>query len=197
MDWFASWYVPYIIRRNFSALRFHGERNGCSEPLLVLSNHAGWWDPFFIIYANLKFFHKRYHVMMLEKELKARPLLRQAGAYSVRKSSRDALVTLEYTVQLLRHERNLVEIFPQGRIESPLLDTMHFEKGVDLVLEKSPHCRVLFAACFTEYFSSRKPEAHVFLSWWNASAMGVASDFNQFYQDCRCRMIAMHKSSEP
>ncbi len=194
MDWFARGYVPLIIRGNFSSLHFHGEMKQRPQSLLVLSNHAGWWDPFFIIYANLRYFGKRYHVMMLEEELKARPLLRQAGAYSVKKNTRDAVISLDYTVELLRDRRNLVELFPQGKIESPLLETIRFQRGIDYVLERSPDCAVMLVACFTDYFSRRKPEAHVFLHTISPTDNPMAEKYNHFYHASRQQLIALHKT---
>jgi 1-acyl-sn-glycerol-3-phosphate acyltransferase len=194
MDWFEQGYVPFILRRRFDQVIFHGDTTGEKSSVLMLSNHIGWWEPFFMMAANRKFFKKRYHVMMLEEELRKRPLLRQAGAFSVKKKSREVMESLHYTVDLLNNSLNLVQLFPQGNIESPFVERIVFESGINFIARRAPSAAVWFQCNFIEYFSRSKPEAHVFFRRAVSSALTLEENFNHFYRECRNHLVALHKN---
>ena len=40
------------------------------KSLIVLPNHFSWWDGFLIDYVNRKLFGRKFHILMLEEQLK-------------------------------------------------------------------------------------------------------------------------------
>src|SRR4029078_9939760 len=96
--------------------------------ILILSNHFSWWDAFFMVYLNIRLFKKRYHVMMLEEQLKKFRFFSHGGVYSVKKKSRDMIESLDFTCHLLENKKNLVQLFPQGDIQSQHVKYITFQK---------------------------------------------------------------------
>ena len=78
-----------------------------NKAILLIPNHFSWWDGFFYYFINLKFFRKRFHVMMLEKELSKRPIFKYIGAFSVEQKSETVQETLSYTSDLLKNPNNI------------------------------------------------------------------------------------------
>lgn len=194
---FFKWYVPWIINRQFEKVVLHDAPSKIDSSLLVLSNHFSWWDPFLIFYSNQKLFNKKFFVMMLEAELRKRPLLARGGCYSVKKNSRGVVESLNYTLELLRDEKNLVLLFPQGEIESVQVWHLKFESGIRSIIKRmqsEPH--ILFTATFIEYFSQRKPEAHLYFKLLETNGTSanrnIESEYNEFYSASKKSMISLH-----
>ncbi|MCS6916235.1 MAG: lysophospholipid acyltransferase family protein [Chitinophagales bacterium] len=188
MDWFGRWYVPWLLRRHFEAVHFFDAPQNVYEALLVLSNHQSWWDPFLMIRANQHFIHKKYFVMMLEHELRRRPLLRHAGAFSVRPGSRTVIHSLDYAAGLLQHNSHLLHVFPQGQIVSVCAERVLFRSGVRYLLQQArPAFRVCFSAFFIHYFNKPRPEAFAFFALQQGLSLfsEVNQAYEQFYQHCR------------
>lgn len=152
-------YLPYIIGRQFRGLDFLNppklDKN-CS--VLLLANHFSWWDGFTQYELNRRLLGKRYHVMMLEEELRKRPFLQGIGAFSVKKGTKSILETLSYTHEALNQPGNLVTIFPQGKIESLYQQDLTFEKGVFEIAKSLPeNGKMLYSITLPEYGSYPKP----------------------------------------
>ena len=74
--------------------------------------------------------------MMLEEQLRRHWYFNYTGGYSVKKHSRSALESIDYTAELLTDPGNVVLLFPQGEINSLYKDTFVFEKGIERMLKK-------------------------------------------------------------
>ena len=107
--------------------------------------------------------------MMMEGELKKRISLNKVGVYSVKKGSRSLIDSLNYTLELLKDPKNLVVIFPAGRIQSIYTDHIPFASGVGRVLKKAGDIQILFQAAFVDYSSNRKPTVELFIQEYAAS----------------------------
>ena len=115
---FFQWYTLHIVSRNFKNVHISGNFHEKGLPILLIANHVSWWDGFWVSYLNLKVFKRKYHFMMLEKQLKCFPVLNKTGGYSIKKGSRTVLESLQYTAELLNDSGNAVLLFPQGKIQS-------------------------------------------------------------------------------
>lgn len=192
MDGFARVYVPWLLRRHFQAVHFLDVPHLPPQPVLVLSNHHSWWDPFFIIRANQRFFRKRYYVMMLERELRRRPLLRQAGAFSIQPGHPSVRQSLNYASSLLQHKGNLVQLFPSGRIEDPCAAAINFRGGAGYLLQRlDAAAAVCFSAGLIRYFNQPKPEAFVFFQVYSSTQrtlQEVSNGYAAFYAACLVRV---------
>ena len=167
------------------------------KAILVLTNHFSWWDAFFMIYVNTRLFKKKYFVMMLEEQLRKFILFKYGGSYSVKKNSRDILESLHFTIQLLQEPGNIVQLFPQGMIQSQHEPEIRFESGIGYVLQHAAaDYQLLFSVALTDYFSSKKPQLHIFLEECPipkaSELVNIEKSFNDFYKQCKLRMINQH-----
>ena len=102
-----------MINNHFSQIAVIGNVDVTSNrSILLLSNHSSWWDGFWHLYLNMKVFKKKFHFMMLEEQLKKHWYFNYTGGFSVKKSTRSAVATIQYSAELLSHPNNLVLMFP-------------------------------------------------------------------------------------
>jgi 1-acyl-sn-glycerol-3-phosphate acyltransferase len=132
--------------------------------VLLLANHFSWWDGFLMYYLNHKLLGKKFHVMILEDTARQVTFFKYVGAFSINKSSRDMVASLDYAAGLLNDPENMLLIFPQGKLYSNFTDKVIFQKGLIKIISGAQHnFQLLFAATFIEYFKYRKPDANVYL----------------------------------
>lgn len=162
---FFKIYSIWKISRNFHKVVIKGDIALKDKPLLLISNHMSWWDGFWVMYLNLKLFHRKFHFMMLEEQLTKRLFLNKSGGFSIRKGSRSIVETLNYTVEILSDKRNLVLMFPQGEIQSIQTRKFIFEKGIDHIVKRTgDKVQIIFILNLVEYYSNPKPTLFIHLA---------------------------------
>jgi 1-acyl-sn-glycerol-3-phosphate acyltransferase len=112
-------YAMKAIRRDFDSVYLTAPFPQIPEDkaLILAPTHISWWDGFFSFFLCKKFCGKKYHIMMLERQLKRFFYFRHVGAYSVVPGNKtDVREVFDYTQNLLADPRNLVTIFPEGEI---------------------------------------------------------------------------------
>jgi 1-acyl-sn-glycerol-3-phosphate acyltransferase len=185
---FFKFYAVYKIRRHFSDVSISGDFNERQLPLLLISNHVSWWDGFWIMYLNIKLFHRKFHFMMLEEQLRKFSFFINTGGYSVRKGSRTIIESINYTIKLLSDRNNLVMLFPQGKINSIYNQTFRFERGIERILkEVNGKIQIIFVANLIDYFSNEKPSLFIYLKEYDNPDTNVGSiqdEYNIFYSKC-------------
>jgi hypothetical protein len=126
--------------------------------------------------------------MMLDEQMKKNKMCNYVGGYSVKKNSKSIIESLNYTLELLSNNRNMVFLFPQGKIQSSYTPFIQFEKGIDHILKKANgKVQVLFLVNLVDYFSNTKPSLFMHLQEFSNSSFepGKAqSDYNSFYAKC-------------
>jgi len=196
---FFRFYTLWKIRRCFSGVFIDGHYAENNLPVLMIVNHFSWWDGFWAEYLNMKLFRRKYHFMMLEKELKANMFLNKTGGYSISRGSRSVIESLDYTASLLSDNRNIVLMFPQGRFESMHLSDFRFEKGVEYVLKKvKTPVQIIFVVNLIEYYSNQKPQLTMYFREYNdpdRSSEALEKEFNRFYSGAVGKNIASAPSS--
>lgn len=161
---FFDWYLQKILKSDFHKIRYDQDFPfDPNKSVLFIGNHFSWWDGFFTYYLKIKLFKKDFNVMMLEDELRKRILFSYAGVYSIKRKSDTVQESLDYTCELLENPKNLVLMFPQGKIESFHLEKVKFEKGLTYVLENAKNFQLVYSCVLTDYFSRRKPVANIYL----------------------------------
>lgn len=158
------------------------------KPLLLIGNHFSWWDGFIACYLNYSLWKRKFHVMMLEEQLKTRMFLNKAGAYSVRRGSRSVIDSINYSSRLLKERSNMVVIYPQGEISSLYNFPVKFERGTERIIRGAgPGITVLFYVALVDWFSSKKPTLTIRLRKFdNSGATGHAEleeAFNRLLAD--------------
>lgn len=183
---FFSWYIQFIIKKDFSSFNFNHTDFNKEKSILILANHFSWWDGFLIFYINKCFFKKRFHVLVNAENYNNIGFLKFLGAFAAENKGKDVLETLTYAGQLLDDPENLVLIFPQGKLFSNHLKNINFEKGVMQMINSSQkRMNIVFSATFIDYFAKRKPGAYTYLQNWETeeymSLQLLKSAYNKHY----------------
>ena len=187
--WFFRIYSITMIRRHFASVILKGDWADRDLPVLLIGNHFSWWDGFIANYLNIKIFKKIFHVMMLEDQLRQRMFLSRAGAFSIDKGKRSMVETFSYAVDILKNQKNLLVIYPQGKFQSVHDRPIIFEKGYFTILKKvlESGFQIVFYVALTDYFSLRKPTLTIHIkeqSFTSAiSSADLESMYNEFYQE--------------
>ena len=181
------------IRRHFHEVTIEGSVQDRGLPILLLSNHVSWWDGFWATWLNEKRFHRKLFFMMKEEMLRKHSYFQKAGGYSVKKGSRSIVETLNYTAELLADSRNLVLVFPQGRIESAYTPSFRFAKGIESILRKTKNeVQIIFLANLVDYFSNPKPGLYMYMREYSdvtQDILALESEYNAFYAECVGRQL--------
>lgn len=185
---FFKLYTVWKIQRHFYSLTFHGDFKDRDLPILLVSNHTSWWDGFWALYANMKIFKHKFHFMMLEEQLQKFWYFNHCGGFSVNRNSASLIESLHYTVNLLNDKRNLVLLFPQGKIESLYQHQIVFEKGLEWILKNlNGKVQVIFMANLIDYFSQPQPSLSMYFEECRADAAStemVEQLYNNFFNRC-------------
>jgi 1-acyl-sn-glycerol-3-phosphate acyltransferase len=195
---FFSWYISRRVTRNFYAVNYNPIETDPQKSILLIANHYSWWDGFLFFHLNKLLFKKKFHVMILEKTLRENSFMKYTGAFSVSKGSKGILETLKYAGTLLDDPRNLVLIFPQGKLYSNFTEAVNFEKGIERITGFSKQqFGYVFAASFTEHFSQPKPTVFIYLKSFAATnfagVAAVSSAYQQHYQQSKIVQTAIVK----
>ncbi len=183
---FFKRFTRFLLKRNFKSVQIEGSFQDTGEPILVIANHISWWDGFWMMYLNLKIFHRKFHFMMLEEQLKKHWYFQYSGAYSIKKKSRSVLDSLDITTKLLEDKCNMVFVFPQGKIHSLYNDNIKFEKGIERVINTVKNdVQVVCVASFLDYFRDSKPNLYLYLKQYSAQDLKgklVEKQYDHFYR---------------
>jgi len=181
-------YPKWKILKHFHQVNISANIEEKNLPVLLLSNHVSWWDGIWIMYLNLKLLKRKFHFMMLDEQMKKNKYCNYVGGYSVKKNSKSIIESLNYTLELLTINRNLVFLFPQGKIQSIYVPSVQFEKGIDHILKKTNEkIQVLFLVNLVDYFSNTKPTLYMYLQEYENTSFepGKAQiAYNLFYNKC-------------
>ena len=200
---FFRWYTNYRIDRNFSSVHIHGQLPDQSgKPLLVIGNHFSWWDGFFILWLNNRHLGRKFHVMMLEEQLRKNMILNKTGAFSIRRGSREMAESLGYAREILAGSLQpvsspdtagsktppLLLMYPQGKIQSQHTRPLTFEKGVERITRGlEGKLTILMVVVLTDYFSDQKPQLHFYLKEYpfesSLSVKELETAFNLFLDE--------------
>jgi 1-acyl-sn-glycerol-3-phosphate acyltransferase len=182
---FFEWYMWNRMKLHFSKIRIDGNFEDRGLPLLVIPNHFSWWDGFIISSLNRKVFHRKYHVMMLEKQLKKYLFFSKTGAFSISTDPKGILESMSYAAKLLKKSENMVTFFPQGHFESVYQYPLHLKGGLKWLLKNLKNeIQVIFVANLAEYFEYPKPQLFIYYKEYIFSEINnciIEKDYNNFY----------------
>ncbi|WP_443945928.1 lysophospholipid acyltransferase family protein [Pedobacter sp. AW1-32] len=183
---FFSWYISFILKRDFKALHFNRIDVDQKAGLLVLANHFSWWDGFILFQLNKLSFRKHFHILVNTENYQNVGFLKYLGAFAPQSKGKDILKTIEYAAALLSNPNNMVVIFPQGKLKSNHQAEIVFEQGVAKIIEKCAiKPQTLFIANFIDYFSNRKPSIYSYLSTEHSAYLNLRilnAAYNKHYQ---------------
>ncbi len=182
-----SFYLRIKFSNNFHKVEFNQIAIDPNKSLLILANHISWWDGFLLFNINRKQFNKNFHVMMMEEQLKKLNWFRKLGAYSIKKNTKEIIISLNYTSELLKNKKNMVLLFPSGEIHSQQEINTFFGSGTERILNNfTNEVQVLAAISFIDYGSNPKPSVITYLDFINKSdTMNLADSFKAVYLKSR------------
>lgn len=189
---FVISYFRILMSLHFRGIRVTGEPESEKRSVLLLQNHFSWWDGYWSLLISKKIFRKRFHIMMLEEELKKRMFLNRCGAFSVKKNGREVLESIDYTIELLGSSDNLVTIYPQGEIVSLNSHEFRFGKGAEWILKRLHEgVAVWFAVILIDYFSQPRPLVSVYLRnhYGDTSTEKLGKAYGDFFRECVTKQI--------
>ncbi|MGN6179999.1 MAG: 1-acyl-sn-glycerol-3-phosphate acyltransferase, partial [Mucilaginibacter sp.] len=131
------YYVKWLMRRHLREVRYDDIAVDKHKSILLIANHYSFWDSLILYTVNTRLFNKRLHVMILEESMHKYWPFKYAGAFSVKKGSRNVVESLNYAASLLDDPQNLVLIYPQGKLYSNFVTRVNFENGVMRIIEKA------------------------------------------------------------
>lgn len=163
-NWFAV-YMRYRMRKVFNRMEVVKPltpREGHS--VLLLCNHFSWWDGLwgnYLAYWHLK---RKLYIMMQEDHLQKRMLFNLFGGFSINRSSREMIKSLQYGAGLLNDPENLVVVFPQGELVSNHTTEIKVEKGIERLIKNiNGPCQIVYSCAMIDYFESLKPSVYFHL----------------------------------
>jgi hypothetical protein len=182
-------YVHWIVDRHFHEVLFDKVEADENRSILLLANHFSFWDSLILYIVCRKQLKKRFHVLVREDTTAQLRYLKYGGAFSIGKKSRDMLQSLDYAAELLNDPKNMVLIFPQGKLYSNFVQDIHFEKGIMKVMDKAlGKFQLVFAATFIQYLKHKKPTAIVYLKVENGTTKdfeNIKTAYQQYYNDTK------------
>lgn len=181
--WIIHAYVFWIARRHFKEINFNTIKVDKDKSVLLIANHFSAWDTIILFWINHKLFKKKFYVMMLEDTAIKEPFLKYAGGFSINKTSRDMIRSLDFAAELLNDPDNLVLIFPQGKLYSNMVTEVTFEKGIMQVIKQATgKFQLILAATFIENFDNFKPVANTSLKTSIGNSFNSILDLQDAYQ---------------
>jgi 1-acyl-sn-glycerol-3-phosphate acyltransferase len=191
---FFCWYIQLIIKKNFHSLNYNSVEIAADKSVLLLANHYSWWDGFVLLHLNKIYFNKKFHVMVMEETAKEIWFMKYIGAFGVKKNSREMLKSLTYAGELLNDPKNLLLIFPQGKLYSSHLTKIVFQKGLLKIIEASKKdFQFLFAASFTDYLENKKPSLQLYLKTRIAEELTTLLEIESAYNEHFSEALEMQK----
>ena len=183
LRWFFSHYIKRLIKRNFQGINFNSIEVDGQKSVLLLANHFSWWDGFVLYCINDKLLKKNFHIIVLKETMQKVKFFKYLGAFSVNKNSRTVMQTLNYAAQLLNEPKNLVVIFPQGKLYSNFVTSVNFEKGIMKVLKQADNkFQLVTAVTFVENLGFKKPSVNVYLQTLPHAKFENITELNDIYQ---------------
>ncbi|WP_418991954.1 lysophospholipid acyltransferase family protein [Alistipes sp.] len=181
-----------LLDRAFREVRIQDLVEDPGLPVLMLANHFSWWDGFIQYRIDRMLFRRKIFAMMLEEQLRQHRILARCGCFSVRRSSRSILTSLDYAADLMRSAENMLLLFPQGKIESIHLATPGFGSGIDYLRERiGCDYAILLNVNLPDYGSERKPTLYCYLRILDGPSAGdghaLRGEWERFYADCKKR----------
>jgi 1-acyl-sn-glycerol-3-phosphate acyltransferase len=181
--WSIHAYLYWLARRHFKEINFNTISVDKDKSVLLLANHFSAWDTIILFWINRKLLKKKFHVMMLETTAIKEPFLKYAGGFSINKTSKNMIHSLDFAAKLLDDPDNLVLIFPQGKLYSNMVTEVVFEKGIMQVIKKATgKFQLILAATFIENFDNFKPVANTSLKTGVDNSFNSILDLQEIYQ---------------
>ncbi len=191
---------PWVLR-HFASVKFIGELSVKQDrSCLMLMNHYSFNDGGILHRLCRVILKKQLKAMVIDSQLKAFPILKYVGCFSVDKKSRKMIESLNYASELLRDPTIMLGIYPQGGLFSMHLNKIHFVSGFDYIFKRTETTpfQVFFGVTLLDYLESFKPIARVYLTEYHGerSTEQMEEAYNLFYSECKHKHQRLYNPPE-
>ncbi len=179
----VEWLGALLLRLSFSRLHIRCEQPVPPGPLVLVGPHISFWDGFWAWWLSRELLQRRFYVIILERELRAHPVLRFVGGFSLRPGeAAEREATFAHATRLLENPGHLVALFPEGRLGSVHQKRLKFRRGTEELLKRSPHTHLLFWMPVVEWFDKLRPQVELVVKPWEGprDRASLEEGFNQF-----------------
>lgn len=193
---FFRFYTLIAIKSKFKNFNIIGKIQNKNLPLLLVSNHSTWWDGFWIMYLNLKLFKRRFYFMMKESQLKKFWFFNYSGGFSINNNNKSLFESLNYSANIVSNTSNLLLIFPQGKLNSIYNNNIHFQKGIEKILQKTKNkVQIVFVANLVEFFNFSKPTVFQYIKEYEYEKFNFidfCNQYQEFFNNCIYQQSKIH-----
>ncbi len=161
--WFRAYARRYVARR-FHAVRI--ARTGdfpqlAPGPVIVMLNHASWWDPLIgFVLSELAPAGRRHAAPIENLGLTQYPFLARLGFYGVETgTATGARRFLNDSLQILENPDAMLWITPQGRFVDARIRPVVLRPGLGMLVHKCPAVTIVPLAVEYAFWNDRCPEA--------------------------------------
>ena len=196
---FFQHYTRYLLRTRYHTVSIENHFADNGNAVLLIGNHVGWWDGFWAMYLNLKVLKRKFHFMMLEEQLMRYRFFNYTGAFSVDKGSRSVVESIRYASELLNDSKNMLLMYPQGRLHSMYEHHFQFEKGIERMLKNTENeVQVVFSANLVDCFTEPKPTLSIYTESYGGTYTTAALEqaYNDFYARCLEKQFAKAENKD-
>lgn len=154
---FRQW-LYQVLLRDFSAIYCTNPIPDIPRnvPMILAPNHTTWYDGFIPYFLNHQYFHRNFHILMLEDQLRQYPFFQKLGAVGMQPGNgADVRQTLRYLSQLIVPE-NLLVYFPEGRLRPDSGQPYQLNEGLKY-LQTPDNSLILPMRMRMESLNQRKP----------------------------------------
>ena len=196
---FFQHYTRYLLKTRYHTVSIENHFADNGNAVLLIGNHVGWWDGFWAMYLNLKVLKRKFHFMMLEEQLLRYRFFNYTGAFSVDKGSRSVVESIRYASELLNDSKNMLLMYPQGRLHSMYEHHFQFEKGIERMLKnRERKVQVVFSANLVDCFTEPKPSLSIYTENYEGACTVEALEhaYNDFYARCLEKQLAKAENKD-
>lgn len=178
-------YLKLLLKKSFNDFRIINSLPIIDESksLVITPNHFSWWDGFFVYWLNKNLIKRTLYVMMLEEQLRRYWFFQKLGCYSVDLNDNKKMITsLKYSVDLFYKPKNLVTIYPQGKIQSFEIENLELKNGISYLCKQSKkEFQILPVAFKIEHTKEKLPI--VYGRFGKLLSSKQVANFPQIYND--------------
>jgi hypothetical protein len=168
-----------------------GEENFLSRPVapsIIYANHSNWWDGLAAFFLSKVLWNIDAYVMMDIDQMQKYRFFKRIGAFSVnRNNPREAMESVDYSVELLKETNKVLWIFPQGIMQANDFRPIKFYNGVSKIAQKVGEVTLIPAAFRYEFLMEQRPE--IFISIGQVKTFNKSDDVKQLTEVLNIELI--------
>lgn len=174
-----SFYNTRLLKKHFYRIMLAGEENitarSAEIPSIIYANHSNWWDGLAAFYLSKKLWDIDAYVMMDIEQMQKYRFFKRIGAFSVnRNNPKEAMESVEYSVNLLGKTNRVLWIFPQGIIQPNDFRPIVFYNGISKIAKKLGEVSLIPVTFRYEFLMEQRPE--IFISAGKAKIFNSLDD---------------------